>query len=403
MMDNLSNNQHYGRYRIIKLLGKGSMSIVYQAIDPILSREVAIKVINPSLCRQPGFIKRFEREAMALAQLHHPHIIDIYDMGQEQDDFYMVIRLLSGGTLKERLISFKQSNQFMPLQQIDYIQHAICDALDHIHQAGFIHRDLKPANVMFGDQDKPFLADFGIVKALESERLTMVGGILGTPFYMSPEQFKGDQVDPRCDIYSMGVVLYEMCTCSLPFKSDKLADVIDAHLHRQPLPPDEINPQISPSVAAVILRALAKTPDDRYPDASDLANAFSAALRPSKKDTVPISDFEVVSNRSLPDAFLKSTTSGVRYKLHPDIDNQIGRSKPNRSVEVDLSAEKGSEFVHSLHAIIRYTDTHWELETPKDIENPVFINKRKVGPNEKVVLANGDRLGFSLTIFIIEI
>lgn len=379
------------------------MSTVYQAIDPILSREVAIKVINPSLCRQPGFIKRFEREAMALAQLHHPNIIDIYDMGQEQEDFYMVIMLLSGGTLKERLLSLKQSNLLMPLQQIDYIQHAICEALDHIHHAGFIHRDIKPSNVMFDDRDKPFLADFGIVKALESEKLTMVGGILGTPFYMSPEQFKADKVDPRCDIYSMGVMLYEMCTGRLPFKSDKLADVIDAHLHQHPLPPDEINPQISPPVSTVVLRALAKVPDDRYPTASELANAFSAALRPSHKDTVPISDLGGTSNRSLPYAYLKSIASGVRYRLYPNMENRIGRSKPNKLVEVDLSAEKDSGFVHSLHAIVRYAHAQWELETPNNIENPVYVNKRKVGPREKIVLANGDQLGFSLTILVVEI
>lgn len=402
-MENSSGKQQYGRYQTIKLLGRGSMSTVHKAIDPLLGREVAIKVIHPQLCRQPGFIKRFEREAMALARLDHPNVIDIYDMGHEKDVFYMVIRFLSGGTLKECLQPFKQNKKFMTLQQVNRIFSGICQAVDYIHRAGFVHRDLKPSNIMFDEQDKPILADFGIVKAMGWESFTVQGGILGTPFYMSPEQFSGVNVDLRSDIYSLGVMLYEMCTSNLPFRGSVFADIVRAQLKQDPVLPEQINPTIPPAASAVILKALAKSPDHRYQSARELAEAFSATLplpyKEPTKDTIPISE----PNNDLPSAYLKSSTSGLRYKLSTSIDNRIGRSKPNEPVEIDLSAEKDSDFVHSIHAIVRYTPSGWELATPDDIENPVLINTGKIGPGERVILSHGDRVTFSLTKLEIEI
>ncbi len=402
-MDSDLERQQLGRYKILKRLGKGSMSTVYQAVDPILGRVVAIKVINPSLCNQPGFIKRFEREATALAHLNHPNIVDIYDMGQEQNAFYMVIRYLSHGTLKEKLQLLKQSNTLMPIEQVEAILCGICDALDYIHRAGFIHRDLKPSNIMFDDQDDPILADFGIVKALEAESFTMIGGILGTPFYMSPEQFAGEKVESTTDIYSLGVMLYEMCTGTLPFKSTRLADIIEAQLHKQPLPPNQINPNLPASLTPIFLKVLAKRPSERYPNGAELQKAFISALPSLHRDTTPIVDAGHASKQLERCAFLRSVSTGARFKLFPSKDNRVGRTKPNAPVEVDLSLEKDGDFVHSLHAIIRYTNSGWELETPTKIENPVYINNGRIKPGEKVILSNGDQVGFSLTKLIMEI
>jgi len=402
-MDDALDTTQFGRYKTVKKLGRGATSTVYQAIDPILNRVVAIKAINPSLNSQPGFTKRFEREATSLARLHHPNIVDIYDLGQEKDIFYMVIRFLSNGTLKEKLQSLKQSKRFMPVEQIVAILSGICDAVDYIHRAGFIHRDLKPSNVMFDDQDNPILADFGIVKALEGQSFTVMGGILGTPFYMSPEQFTGNKIENTSDIYSLGVMAYEMCTGNLPYKSTKLIDIINAQLHQLPPPPTQFNPSLPPILTPVSLKVLAKDPADRYQTCDEFLKAFSSALPSPHQDNLPSSDPGTEITQPPSSAFLKSISTGVRYKLYPSKDNRIGRSKPDKPVDVDLSVEKGSDFVHSLHAIIRLTNSGWELETPSTIENPVFINHKKINPGEKRTLSNDDQIEFSLTKLVIEI
>jgi serine/threonine protein kinase len=259
-MNNSLEKHQFGRYKIVKQIGRGSMSTVYLAIDPLLSREVAVKVIHPQLSRQPGFIKRFEREAMALARLDHPSILDIYDMGEVDRLYYMVIQYLSGGTLKERLKALKASNEFMPLQEVNRILSTICDAVDYIHRAGFIHRDLKPSNVMFDEFNKPILADFGIVKAIKWDSFTVEGGILGTPFYMSPENFTLRDIDLRSDIYSLGIMLYEMCTGDVPFRGTVFADVVKAHLYTPITPPKEINPNITcPTLLCVLWKKILST------------------------------------------------------------------------------------------------------------------------------------------------
>jgi len=402
-MDDAINLSQFGRYKTVKQLGRGATSTVYQAIDPILNRVVAIKAINPSLYSQQGFIKRFEREATALAQLHHPNIVDIYDLGQEQNVFYMVIRFLSHGTLKEKLQTLKQSKQFMPPDQIEGVLSGIGGAVDYIHRAGFIHRDLKPSNVMFDDQDKPILADFGIVKALEGQNLTMMGGILGTPFYMSPEQFAGVKVEGTSDIYALGVMAYEMSTGNLPYKSMKLIDIMNAQLHQQPPPPEQINPSLPPALTPVLLKVLAKNPGDRYQTCGEFYKAFSSVFSAPHHDVQPLPGFDTTVSEPQRYAFLRSSLSGVRYKLYPSIDNRIGRSKPDKPVEVDLSKEKGSNFVHSLHAMIRLTSPGWELETPNSIENPVYLNNVKIDRGEKRILSNNDHIRFSFIDLIFEI
>jgi serine/threonine-protein kinase len=402
----LSEKSQYGRYKVLKTLGKGSMSTVYHAVDPLLGREVAVKVIHPQLCRQPGFIKRFEREAMALARLEHPNIISIYDMGQEGEVFYMVIRLLGGGTLKDRLVNLKQANKLMPLADVDQIMVPMCDAVDYFHRSGFIHRDLKPSNLMFDDQENLYIADFGIVKSSGWESFTSVGGILGTPFYMSPEQFSGN-IDHRTDIYSLGVILYEMCTGMLPFKGTIITDVIKAHLNQQPPPPDQINPSLPNTVVRVILKAMAKSPNDRFQTAAEMAHALELSIprvgAVTGKDTVPMTDVFPKQGPVTHSAYLKSLASGARYKLQPNIDNRIGRSRPDKIVEVDLSPEKGSEFVHSTHAVVRTTPSGWEIEALSNIENPIYVNNKKLKPSEKVALSNGDRITFSVTKLVLEI
>jgi serine/threonine protein kinase len=401
----LTDNKKLGRYSILKQLGKGSMSTVYQAVDPLLGREVAIKVILPQYYHLPGFIKRFEREAIALARLDHPNIIKIYDMGDENKQFYMVIQLLNGGTLKQRLQINRKQKTTMPLADIGNILGPICNGVDYFHQSGFIHRDLKPANIMFDENDKPYIADFGIVKNLDWESFTSAGSILGTPFYMSPEQLAG-KVDVRTDIYSLGIIVYEMATGDVPFRSSNISEVISAHIKQTPTPPHQIVPEIPESVSDVILKSMAKAPSDRYDNAMDMYHALEPALPKKISETIPatmrIKENSSQTSVSTHDAFLKSINSGVRYKLSSESDNRIGRSKQTKKVEVDLSSEKDSEFVHSVHAIIRHSETGWELETFANISNPVYVNKYKITPGEKTPIFHGDELTLSKCRLILE-
>jgi serine/threonine protein kinase len=402
-MNNSIDQTQFGRYKIVRQLGKGSMSTVYLAIDPLLNREVAIKVINPQLSRQPGFIKRFEREAMALARLDHPSIIHIYDMGQVDILYYMVIQYLSGGTLKERLQKLRAANEFMPFKEVGKILTTICNAVDYIHRAGFIHRDLKPSNVMFDEFNEPLLADFGIVKAIKWDSFTAEGGILGTPFYMAPENFTLRDIDQRSDIYSLGVILYEMCTGDVPFRASMFAEVAKAHMYTTPTPPQEFNPYIPAAMSDVILRALEKEPSKRFQTALSLSQAYSALFPAPQKGTVRVSSSRgSISTQLRQRAYLKSAASGARYKLSPDFDNRIGRSTPVNRVEVDLTSEEFSEYTHSIHAIVRFNASGWELEAPKDIHNPLYINNIKIQPGDRKNLSDGDQITVSKIKLVFE-
>ena len=196
-----------GRYEIRDELGEGGMGTVYRAYDPTLGREVALKVLQPQLYREdPQFSMRFEREARTIASLEHSSIVSLYEFGEDGEWLYIVMRLMEGGTLRERL-----EQGPLGLEETIAIVRRIGSALDKAHSRGIVHRDLKPGNILFDEDGEAFLSDFGIVKAEDSTGLkTRTGMALGTPHYMSPEQLDGKEVDGRSDIYSLGVVLYEM-------------------------------------------------------------------------------------------------------------------------------------------------------------------------------------------------
>ena len=406
-MNDQSRKEQLGRYQVGELIGKGSTATIYKARDPILSRDVAVKVIHQYLCHQPGFIERIEREAHTLASLHHPNIIDIYDMGKEDDVFYIVVELVMGETLKDRLQVLREKNQVMPLKEVERIMTVVCDAIDNVHRAGLVHRDIKPANLLFNEQNQPMLMDFGIVKILDGTGLTIKGSLLGTPFYMSPEQCRGQPADNRSDIYSLGVMLYEMCTGDLPFKADSLMGFINAHKEKPPPSPRQINPQLSASVENVILRALAKSPEDRFSIASELADGFSATVATSKSDNQPAHDItttiEQIEVQPPQRACFRSDSSGEVYQLDMLIDNHVGRTKSLCTVEVDISSEIGSDYVHSDHAIVRYGDSDWELIPTSTNRNPTFVNNSKISPGDRAILFNGDRVSFSGAEFVFEI
>jgi serine/threonine protein kinase len=281
-MDTLQPGQMLGSYRIISQVGKGGMATVYKAYQSSMDRNVAIKVLPRQLAESPEFAARFQQEARIIARLEHPHILPVFDFGESDGVTYFVMRYLEAGTLKTKMEAGPLS-----LSEIDRLFTQLAEALNYAHGHGIVHRDLKPANALIDGDGNLFLTDFGIAKLLESAspRLTQTDAILGTPAYISPEQAKAETVNQRSDIYSLGIILYEMVTGSVPFVADTPLAVILKHIS-DPLPPPSIlKKDIPESIERVILKALAKEPDNRYATASEFLSTWKRALE--EKETAP--------------------------------------------------------------------------------------------------------------------
>ncbi|HEX9922449.1 MAG TPA: protein kinase, partial [Anaerolineae bacterium] len=263
-----------GRYEIESVLGQGGMSAVYKAMDPNLQRTVAIKLIHAHLSSDPEFVRRFEQEAAAVAQLRHPNIIQVYDFNHDDDQYYMVLEFVPGDTLRERLKTLSSAQQQLPLPEVIYIMATICDAVAYAHDRGMIHRDLKPPNVMLTPKGDPILMDFGVAKMLGGTHHTATGAIIGTAKYMSPEQAKGERPDERSDIYALGVMLYKMVAGQAPFEADTSVAVLMKHVN-EPVPDiRQIQHDAPDQLVAIIGKALAKKPDDRYRSAATMGAAL---------------------------------------------------------------------------------------------------------------------------------
>ncbi len=267
-----------GQYRIIEQLGKGGMATVYKAFQPSLERYVAIKVLPPYFAHEEGFSERFVREAKAIARLDHPHILPIHDYGQDGEISYIAMKYVEGGTLKDR-----ESGEVLPLERAAEILSQVAEALDYAHAQGVIHRDIKPANILMDRGDWVLLTDFGLARMVEgSLQLTASGVGVGTPAYMAPEQGQGRRVDGRADIYSLGIVLYEMLTGRVPYEAETPLAVVLKHVTEPLKMPRLINPDIPESVEIVILKALAKEPDHRYQTAGEMATALRTAIEDAR-------------------------------------------------------------------------------------------------------------------------
>ncbi|MBI5031002.1 MAG: tetratricopeptide repeat protein [Chloroflexi bacterium] len=283
----------FGKYIVVKPLGRGGMAEVHLARDPLLDRNVAIKVIYPHLANDPDFGERFRREAKLVASLRHNHIVQVYDFDVQNDQPYMVMEYLDGGSLKTRLEALRATGQTLPLAETARILDAIASALDYAHAHGAIHRDVKPANIILTSANEPVLTDFGIAKIVgDAAQLSASGSIVGSPAYMSPEQATSKPVDARSDLYSLGVVLYEMTTGRVPFQGDSPTAVLMQHLNTAPPAPRQFNANIPEATQAVILKTLAKNPAARFPSATELARAFSAALRGQAPESPTVSSGE---------------------------------------------------------------------------------------------------------------
>lgn len=259
------------RYKIEQELGAGGMSAVYKATDPNLKRVVAVKLVHPHLSRDPEFVRRFETEAAAVAQLRHPNIIQVFDFNHDGDTYYMVMEFVPGETLQARLKRINTANRKLSLEEVVKFAAQICDATDYAHKRGLVHRDIKPANVMLDIQGNAILMDFGIVRIVGGTTHTATGAVVGTALYMAPEQIRGEHPDHRADIYSLGVMLFEMAGGRPPFNADSAMTIMMMHLN-DPVPDiGELNPNVPFALKKIIHKALEKNPANRYQTAAEMA------------------------------------------------------------------------------------------------------------------------------------
>jgi serine/threonine protein kinase len=280
-MTQLHPGEMLGPYQIVEQIGKGGMATVYKAFHAATNRFVAVKILPGELTEQPQFIERFRREAQTIANLQHPRILPVHDYGENKGILYLVMRYLESGTLQDRM-----RERPLTYDDITHFLTQLLDALGYAHEQGVIHRDIKPANALIDRQDNLFLTDFGIAKILDRQtQMTETGVMMGTPGYMSPEQAQGLRVDHRSDIYSLGIILYEMTVGRLPYEADTPLAVALKQINEPLPPPSSIKAGLPMVVEAVILKSLAKIPENRFSSCAEFQAAWKAAIAESLTQT----------------------------------------------------------------------------------------------------------------------
>jgi eukaryotic-like serine/threonine-protein kinase len=268
--------RHLGRYELRALVGAGGMARVYSAFDPILRRDVALKVLHSFAQQQADFAGRFRREAQILASLRHPNIVQVYDYGEQDGLSFIVQQLQSGPTLEQELAALAAHGCLMERTSVEQVLMQLADALDYAHSRKLIHRDLKPSNIIRNERGDVVVTDFGIAKALSTALTkTQTGWVLGTPAYLSPEQARGSpSLSAASDIYTLGVILFELLTGQVPFNHPRPMEVLLGHIQQVPPSPRSVRPTLPVTVEHVVLKALAKDPADRYASAGALIRAL---------------------------------------------------------------------------------------------------------------------------------
>ncbi|HEU4948695.1 MAG TPA: Stk1 family PASTA domain-containing Ser/Thr kinase [Kribbella sp.] len=336
-----------GRYEEGEPLGRGGMAEVRKGVDNRLGRSVAIKRLRVDLASDATFQARFRREAQSAASLNHPTIVSVYDTGEEPDPNgsgvtipYIVMELVTGKTLRDLI---REGRKIMPERALE-ITSGVLEALDYSHRAGIVHRDIKPGNVMLTPQGQVKVMDFGIARAVAdtSSTMTQTAAVIGTAQYLSPEQARGETVDARSDLYSTGCLLYELLTGRPPFVGESPVSVAYQHVREQPLPPSSFDPDIPPEVDAVVLKALAKSREERYQSASEMRQDIHRVLA-GQQVTAPMAPVAAMSEtRAMAPTAIAATAATQAYRqtgaddlLPPggdDLDDQDSRSRRNRGL-----------------------------------------------------------------------
>jgi serine/threonine-protein kinase len=366
----------WGRFQIKEERGRGGMAVVYKAYDCILQRTVALKVLLPMLAANKEFTQRFRREAITAANLRHPNIVVIFDVGAHDQFQYIVMEYLDGQTLQHEI----QKTGRLPLARVLGILGPLAGALDYAHQQGLVHRDVKPANIIIGQSDQVTLTDFGLVKAGRGSQITAQGSAMGTLRYMSPEQAMGRELNSRADVYSLGVVVYEMLVGETPFTGSTPYETLHSLIYKPPPPPSQRDPRINPGVEGAVLRALAKEADQRFSTAGEFVQAVARAAGAS-----PGTDLVITTGALQREAvLLLTTTDGRRFPVYRG-GTTIGRDAAN---DIVLPYRQISRH----HAQIRCSPSGC---TVADLgsTNGTFVSGTRLSSRRQYPLRPGDQLG----------
>ncbi|HOJ32375.1 MAG TPA: serine/threonine-protein kinase [Candidatus Hydrogenedentes bacterium] len=337
-MTNTELPKHLGRYEIVRELGKGAMGIVYEGVDPNIGRRVAIKTARRDVLQEEStaneMMERFLREARAAGVLNHPNIVTVYDADEENGIAYIAMEYICGSELRKLLQGGKR---FSPEETVELVA-ALCQALDHAHAHGIVHRDIKPANIMVLEDGSIKVTDFGIAR-ISGSNLTRDGSLIGTPYYMSPEQFMGHKVDGRADLFAAGVIAYELLTGEKPFGGETLGAVMHSVLKTEPIPPRELNFSIPVALEQVVLKALSKDPNRRYQTGKFMAAALKEALK--ENPDLRVLDIDVQSKTSA-----TSDSAPTLVQATPDVQSTVTLVPPPKS---QRSPAAGIETISSAH------------------------------------------------------
>lgn len=343
---------NYGRYRVVKELGKGAMGIVYKAFDPQIDREVALKILRKDRLTDDEFAQRFFKEAKAIGRLSHPNIVTVYDVGQDHGTIYIAMEFLEGRPLDEAIKEDK-----LKITDIGSIGAQIAEALNYAHQKGVVHRDIKPSNIILNSDGRIKITDFGIaqIEDLLTIHQTQAGAILGTPVYMSPEQVNAQPVDGRSDLYALGVILYELLTGLKPFTGKNFTAIFAAIINSKPAVPVEIVSGISKAQSDLIMKSINKEPDRRFQTGREMAEALKSTFTDSQSDK---SFFKIISKQrsNLLGVFLITVlvvaimAGGIYYYINfmhtkPE---PVVNIKKNAMLQIDSTPDGAQVFMNNL-------------------------------------------------------
>lgn len=338
------------RYELVERIGDGGMAEVYRAHDKMLDRFVAIKILHPQFTSDESFVTRFRREAQGAAKLSHPNIVSIYDVGSCEGKHYIVMEYIKGETLKDKI----NREGPLPLDVTLKIVQEIAGALENAHANHLVHCDIKPHNILINEAGHVKVADFGIARATSSSTITYTGSIVGSVHYFSPEQAKGHTISPKSDIYSLGVVMYEMLTGKVPFTGETAVSIAIKHLQEAPIAPHELRPDIPPLVEAIVLKAMDKNPDNRFSSTELIKEIDQAKRKPFAKVNIPTEDpfaTRVLTADEI-EQLQKVNIEPIKSEVKPNYTEPIQNKVKNEAVKQSGSSFFSKKFGISLIVIL---------------------------------------------------